>query len=107
MQRKNFSFLLANPLAGVFVALLIIFVLSAVLSPYFLTSYNMSVIARSLAFVGLVTIGQSMLLILGELDLSLGVIGEYIGKIYLESKHRPRYIISERTWEPYERHYKG
>ena len=31
--------------------------------------------------------------------LSLGIIGEYIGKIYLETKHRPRYIISERTWE--------
>lgn len=29
--------------------------------------------------------------------LSLGIIGEYIGKIYLETKHRPRYIISERT----------
>ena len=27
----------------------------------------------------------------------LGVIGQYIGKIYLETKHRPRYIISERT----------
>ena len=39
--------------------------------------------------------------------LSLGVIGEYIGKIYLESKHRPRYIISDKTWEPYERHYNG
>lgn len=39
--------------------------------------------------------------------LSLRVIGEYIGKIYLESKHRPRYIISDKTWEPYERHYKG
>lgn len=29
--------------------------------------------------------------------LSLGIIGEYIGKIYMETKHRPRYIISERT----------
>jgi glycosyltransferase involved in cell wall biosynthesis len=29
--------------------------------------------------------------------LSLGILGEYIGKIYMEVKKRPRYIISERT----------
>ena len=29
----------------------------------------------------------------------MGIIGEYIGKIYMETKRRPRYIISERTWD--------
>lgn len=29
--------------------------------------------------------------------ISLGIIGEYIGKIYMETKARPRYVISQRT----------
>ena len=31
----------------------------------------------------------------GLVMLSLGVLGEYIGKLYFESKHRPRFIIDE------------
>ena len=43
--------------------------------------------------------------LLGGLQLmGIGVIGEYVGKTYLEAKHRPRYIIDARTWEPEERH---
>lgn len=42
----------------------------------------------------------SIVCFLGGIQLlSLGVIGQYIGKIYMETKHRPRYIISKRTWE--------
>ncbi|MBQ6398560.1 MAG: glycosyltransferase family 2 protein [Clostridia bacterium] len=44
--------------------------------------------------------------LLGGIQLiSLGVIGQYIGKTYLETKRRPRYIISARTWEKEVRHW--
>ena len=45
--------------------------------------------------------------LLGGIQLiSLGIIGQYIGKTYLEAKHRPRYIISARTWESEERRWR-
>ena len=40
-----------------------------------------------------------VLLMGGVQSLFLGVIGEYVGKIYMEVTARPRYIISERTKE--------
>lgn len=51
-------------------------------------------------FWGVTTAGWSSLMIsiwfLGGVQLvSVGIIGEYIGKIYKETKHRPRYIIEE------------
>ena len=38
----------------------------------------------------------SIILLIGGIQLfSLGIIGQYIGKIYLETKKRPIYIIKE------------
>lgn len=41
----------------------------------------------------------SIWLVGGITILSLGIIGEYIGRIYLETKHRPRYIVESFIWK--------
>ena len=53
-------------------------------------------------FAGITTSGWPSLICItcfigGIQLLSLGVIGEYVGKIYLETKHRPRFIVEKRT----------
>jgi glycosyltransferase involved in cell wall biosynthesis len=47
------------------------------------------------AVTGWMTITMSIWILSGFQVLAIGIIGEYIGKIYLESKHRPRYIIEK------------
>lgn len=42
---------------------------------------------------GYTTLLLVMLALSGVILLSLGVIGEYLGKVYMETKNRPRYII--------------
>ena len=69
---------------------LIIFLVSLVMLIYSLIRY----------FTGATQDGWASLAIsiwaIGGLQLlAIGIIGEYIGKIYLETKHRPRYIVEE------------
>ncbi len=45
--------------------------------------------------VGWTTLMASVWAIGGLILLSLGIIGEYIGKIYLETKSRPRYLVEQ------------
>jgi ribose transport system permease protein len=66
--------LFAFRLLGIFLALLLIIAVSSLLSENFLSFYNMTIIIRSLAFVGLVALGQTILLLLGDIDLSVGAV---------------------------------
>ncbi len=55
------------------------------------------------SFMGRVVAGWTSMtciicLVSGVQLICLGVLGEYIGKIYMEVKKRPRYIISEKTY---------
>ncbi len=74
---------------GVFVSILSFILIIWCVAQYFLgnTVPGWSSLCAIVCFVG------------GIQLVSLGIIGEYIGKIYLETKARPRYIISERTYE--------
>ena len=55
---------------------------------------------RGLTVAGWASMTCIICFVAGVQLVGIGVLGEYIGKIYLEVKHRPRYIISERTQKP-------
>lgn len=72
----------------------IVFIFSVVMSVISLVDW-----ARGNTVPGYTTSVIVSLMIGGVTLLSLGIIGEYIGKIYMETKHRPRYIIDTVVWK--------
>lgn len=67
---------------------LIIFLVSIVMLIYFVVRFFMGATVQ-----GWASLAVSIWAIGGLQLLAIGVIGEYIGKIYLETKARPRYIV--------------
>jgi ribose transport system permease protein len=59
--------------------LVLMVLLASIFSPYFLDIYNLQSLIRDLAFIGMIGIGQSLLLLIGELDLSVGKIASLCG----------------------------
>lgn len=80
----------AKPIRMITTLGFLLFVGSAVMLLYFLVLYALG---RTVA--GWTTIVVSVWGIGGIQLLALGIIGEYIGKIYMEVKERPRYIVEE------------
>ncbi|MGG0658379.1 glycosyltransferase family 2 protein [Rummeliibacillus pycnus] len=61
---------------------------------YIATTF-VGIIAEGIKVPGYFTTISAVLLLGGVQLLSLGIIGEYIGRIYNEAKHRPHYIVEE------------
>ncbi len=59
--------------------LLLMIVIASIASPYFLDTYNIQALIRDLAYIGMIGIAQSLLLLIGELDLSVGKIASLCG----------------------------
>ena len=58
-------------------------------------AYNVARWATGNTVAGWASLACSVWFIGGLILLSLGIIGEYLGKLYLESKGRPRFLIQE------------
>lgn len=68
----------------------IIFLVSIILAIYFFVRYLLG-----MTVTGWVTLAMSLWILGGLQLMAIGVVGEYVGKIYLEAKGRPRFIIEK------------
>ncbi len=59
--------------------LIVMIIVASVSTKYFLDPYNLQSLFRDLAFIGMIGIAQSLLLLVGELDLSVGTIATLCG----------------------------
>jgi ribose transport system permease protein len=72
--RSRLTGLLAVSELGVFVAVVAISLVFYLIAPAFLSAQNIRAIVNFVSFVGIIAIGQAVLLVAGEFDLSVGSI---------------------------------
>lgn len=80
-KKKNalINALRKSTMTAIGAVLILMVLLASIFSPYFLDIYNLQSLIRDLAFIGMIGIGQSLLLLIGELDLSVGKIASLCG----------------------------
>lgn len=85
----------ARPMRWIFFLGLGIFILTLLVTIYVLVSYFFS---RHMS-PGWASIMLSVWFLGSLILMAIGIVGEYIGKIFVEVKHRPRYAVSRKLWE--------
>jgi len=74
--RKNYlKNVFASGNFGLFVAALVLFAVLSIFSDSFLTSYNMYTIGRTLSLYAFIGLSQAIVLVVGDMNLSVGAIG--------------------------------
>ena len=70
-----------------FISLIILFVALAIASPHFLTNTNLSSVVRQTAVINIMSLGMTLIIITGGIDLSVGAIlamGGLLGTMAME-----------------------
>lgn len=85
----------ARPMRWIFITGLILLVVALLVAVYVLISYFYSTHLNA----GWASIMLSIWILGSLILIAIGIVGEYIGKIFNEVKHRPRYAIADRLWD--------
>jgi len=64
---------------GIIIILLLELLIFAVANEYFFTSKNLFLVARQVSFFGIAAVGMTMVLLVGEIDISIGAILAFTG----------------------------
>lgn len=76
---KLLALLLHSELATVSIFLVLLSTTISIIAPRFVNTYNMTTIARQMAFVGLASLGQMICMIGGTIDLTVGATAGFAG----------------------------
>lgn len=74
-NHETIKSLLKNKLTIVIIVLALLIVVPAIVNPYFLSINNIKALLRDLAFNGILATGMFYLIVVGDLDLSIGKMG--------------------------------
>ena len=69
---RFFQYLVNTREAGIFVIVLLVMLLLSLASPYFFTVGNLQILARLISLNAIIAIGTTMVILLGDIDLSVG-----------------------------------
>ena len=83
----------ARPIRLIFMTGIILLLLDIIVSVWVLIAFFSHV-----AISGWTSLMLSVWFLGSLILIGLGIIGEYVGKMYIEVKHRPRYAVAETIW---------
>ncbi|MBO4977115.1 MAG: glycosyltransferase family 2 protein [Muribaculaceae bacterium] len=84
----------AKPMRWIFYTGMVTFAVTLLVAVYVLCSY----LFGENTMAGWTSIMLSVWCLGSLILMSIGIVGEYIGKIFAEVKHRPRYVVREAVW---------
>lgn len=76
-----FNIIKKNKMTNIFLVFLFMIIIASIFSPYFMTAYNIKSVIRDAAFIGIVALGQACVLLLGEIDMTVGSIAALCGVV--------------------------